>query len=268
MATRKPKPCNHKLDKYVWRADRAVARVCATPREDGVFGCGAVLPLGPSDNAAAEVQIEIRAVDLESAKRAGEWPEVAEEFETAGWLDHADGVTAAGTDLGSLAGWLARQIYPAHVAHDAEGLAGEDWPADLITRIAPTHPAIAAAQEAARTAELDAMECEVTRDGDPDPRDDDEPELAVDGIDQAEPEPMPEVALAEQVDIHDAPTDVAAPLVAVADDLAGAARTLNADLAVADQPARSWPPNTGCDPDAIDPLEPTQDLGGSDGAES
>jgi hypothetical protein len=243
--TRTPEPCNHKLDKYVWRGDNAVARVCAVPQSDGVFGCGAVLSLGESNDEPFEVQIEMRAVDLESAERAGEWTEVAEEFEVEGWLDLGEGLAAAGTDLGSCAGWLARQIYPVHVDHFPEALAGEDWPVELVARIAPTHPAIAAAlklrqakQEAARAAELDAMEYEVTRDAEPDPRDE-EPGV-LDGIDQADPAPPHEIDLP-----HPA---------AVADDMADAARTLNAELAAgaSDQPPRSWPPHTGCDPDSVD----------------
>lgn len=262
--TRTPKGCNHKLDKYVWRGDVAVARFCATPQSDGVFGCGAVLSLGEASEPLLDVRVGELVQDLYqlgidalAANPPGFTGSLVTPREYGGRSAHTMDVSTVSDE--ELAGFIARDW----MFGSPED--GEDWPADLVDRIAATHPAIAAAlKQREDDAELDAMEYEVTRAADPDPRDEDDlPELGgepdvthlLDGIDQADPTPPDEIDLPH-------PT-------AVADDMAGAARRLNAELAAGatDQPPGSWPPRAGCDPDAIDPLEPAQRGEGSEGAE-
>jgi hypothetical protein len=135
---RKPTRCDHKTSTFTWRDSVPIARHCAVPqRKTGAFGCGAVLSLGPANDAGTEVQIEIRAAVLESAERARAWSKVkATSAEMAGWNDHGGG--EAPMIPGRVPGWLARQLFPANGTDDPFG--GADWPEDLTSRVAATHP--------------------------------------------------------------------------------------------------------------------------------
>jgi hypothetical protein len=72
--------------------------------------CGAVIPLGPSNDIPAEVQIEIRAAELArmaSGDRDGF--ALATTSENYGWATHWSPTIGEPLDDGSWAGWLSRE---------------------------------------------------------------------------------------------------------------------------------------------------------------
>jgi hypothetical protein len=164
-----PKICNHRLDKYVWRGDVAALRICAVPQGFGVFGCGAVLPLGPSNDAPEPVRIEMRAANLAAPRSRVRRTARASTAERAGWHANNFGLAAPG-DLAGQAGWLARAIDTHDPADVDPEIVDVPAPADLLPDL------------------------EVETD-------------ALDGTDQGEAALPAQVELAEAVDVHDEPTD-------------------------------------------------------------
>lgn len=94
--------------------------------------------LGPANDSAPQVKIEIRSAELESAERAGEWDTVASIDEFYGLVDNAEG-GAPDYDEESQAGWLARQIHDVRKSHALSDVGIDGWPRALIARLAATH---------------------------------------------------------------------------------------------------------------------------------
>lgn len=247
--------CNHKTSHFTFRGDTAVARHCV--------GCGAPLTLGHANEPEIDVRAAEIAQDLDQLGQvvvlvmpcpSGFTGPLTSRVERDGWNAHSVGETPYDDEF---AGFLARDwlVYPS----------GEDWSAELVARIAPTHPAIAARlkrEQAERdescpvdTRTVSNLVHGIVAAGGSLPYSG----TSEDGscaVASASPEVEPprtaadyEASRAADPDLRDEDDE---PDVAVADDLAGAARALNAEIT--GQP-RSWPPHTGCDPEAVR-LEP------------
>ena len=79
---------------------------------------------GPANDIPPEVQIEIRAADLDHYRKF-------RADEVRGWNERVRGMSGPMCGSGEQAGWLAHAII--------DPPEGVDWPPDLIARIAPTH---------------------------------------------------------------------------------------------------------------------------------
>lgn len=97
------------------------ATICQNPK------CGAWLSLGPSNDAPAEVQQEIRAVQLATTApcEPGIGPDIKwAPTEWLGWRLHEDcndDPEVAPRSIGEERGWLAREICLHYATHDDGG---------------------------------------------------------------------------------------------------------------------------------------------------
>lgn len=94
--------------------------------------------LGPANDSAPEVQIEIRAAELEAAERDGEWSDLASIGESYGWITGVDGMSPD-REFESQAGWLAWHIHDVRAYHAPSDVGIEGWPRALVARLATTH---------------------------------------------------------------------------------------------------------------------------------
>lgn len=150
---RRPKACKHDAAIYTWRENHVgpVASQCSP-----VFGCGATLSLGPSNDDGSSVKVELRSAELDAWYIADDLPVIQEtgwsEHEIDGWGAHC----SRGDLVGPLAdlirpefdaGWLACEMtmHEIHEERDAHA-----WPWD------PTRPLAGQYEEWERAAEIEA----------------------------------------------------------------------------------------------------------------
>jgi hypothetical protein len=188
----KSKPCPHTHANYdtLWRDERLTVRGCyAIVRDEPNFGygeyrqifgvrcvdCGATLPLGPSNDDSPAVPIEMRAAEIGGCGFMGK---LRSDDEKTGWSDHWLSHDLDDEDpAGWLASWLGREI----------AIGGDDstawaWRTDrpLAEQLAETTEWDAAADRIVAMDRRDAtaaLEYELTRDAEPDCRDEDGPEV-------------------------------------------------------------------------------------------